>query len=65
MNNESKPLKTFARSEREELREHFTRRAREAPIPDPFDPLSMRSWDEYVQEMHELERQLSEAGEQL
>jgi len=60
---ESKPLKPFARSEREKLREHFARRAGEAPIPNPFDPVSLRVWDEYVQEMHELERQLREAGE--
>jgi hypothetical protein len=65
MNSESKPLKPFARSEREELREHFARRASEAPVPDPFDPESMRSWEEYVDEMHELERQLREAGETL
>ncbi|MBU3966160.1 MAG: helix-turn-helix domain-containing protein [Euryarchaeota archaeon] len=57
-NKESRPLKPFARSEREELREHFVKRAGEAPIPNPFDPESMRSWDEYVQEMHELERPL-------
>ena len=55
----------FAQTEREKIREHFARRAGEAPIPDPFDPESMRKWDEYVQEMHELERQLREAGEQL
>jgi len=56
---------TFAQTEREKIREHFTRRAGEAPIPDPFDPESLRVWDEYVAEMHELERQLTEAGDQL
>ncbi len=65
MSKESKPLKTFAQTEREKIREQFARRAGEAPIPDPFNPESMRSWDEYVQEMHELERQLQEAGETL
>ena len=56
---------TFAQTEREKIREHFTRRAGEVPIPAPFDPESLRVWDEYVAEMHELERQLQEAGEQL
>lgn len=65
MNRESKPLKPFARSEREKIREHFTRRASEAPIPNPFDAASLKIWDEYVQEMHELEQQLREAGDQL
>ena len=55
----------FAQTEREKIREHFARRAGEAPIPDPFDAESMRKWDEYVAEMHELERQLTEAGDQL
>ncbi len=55
----------FAQTEREKIREHFVKRASEAPVPDPFDPESMRKWDEYVAEMHELERQLQEAGEQL
>ncbi len=65
MCNESKPLKPFARSEREKLREHFVKRAGEAPVHDPLDPASMQLWDEYVQEMHELERELREAGEML
>jgi hypothetical protein len=65
MNKESKPLKTFARSEREKIREQFVRRAGEAPIPSPFDPESMRKWEDYVDEMRELELQLREAGEQL
>ncbi len=55
----------FAQTEREKIREHFVKRASEAPVPDPFDPESMRLWDEYVQEMHELELQLREAGEPL
>ncbi len=58
-------LKTFARSEREKLREHFTRRASEAPVVDIFDAVSIREWDEYVLEMHELERQLRDAGDLL
>ena len=65
MNKESKPLKPFAQTEREKIREQFIRRAGKAPIPNPFDPESVRKWDEYVQEMHELETQLREAGEQL
>jgi hypothetical protein len=56
---------TFAQTEREKIREHFARRASEAPIPNPFDAASLKVWDEYVQEMHELERQLQEAGDQL
>ncbi len=55
----------FAQTEREKIREHFAMRAGEAPIPNPFDPESLRVWDEYVAEMHELERQLREAGDQL
>ncbi|MBU4138696.1 MAG: hypothetical protein KJ729_01935 [Euryarchaeota archaeon] len=65
MSTESKPLKTFARSEREKIREQFVKRAGEAPIPNPFDPESLRVWDEYVQEMHDLEQQLRDAGDQL
>ena len=65
MSIEPKPKITFAQTEREKIREHFTRRASEAPIPNPFDAESMRKWDEYVAEMHELERQLREAGEHL
>ena len=65
MSIEPEPKIPFARTEREKIREHFARRAGEAPVPDPFDPESMRKWDDYVQEMHELERQLREAGEQL
>jgi hypothetical protein len=58
-------LKTFAQSEREKLREHFTRRASEPPIVNPFDPESMRTWDQYVMEMRDLENQLREAGDLL
>ena len=58
-------IKAFAQTEREKIRELFVRRAGEAPVPSPFDPESMKKWDEYVQEMHELEAQLREAGEQL
>jgi len=65
MSIESKPKITFAQTEREKIREHFARRAGEAPVPDPFDATSLKVWDEYVQEMHELERQLTEAGDQL
>ena len=65
MSIEPNPKIPFARTEREKIREHFVKRAGEAPVPDPFDPESMRKWDEYVREMHELERQLQEAGESL
>lgn len=65
MSIEPKPKITFAQTEREKIREHFVKRASEAPVPNPFDQESMRKWDEYVQEMHELERQLTEAGDQL
>jgi hypothetical protein len=65
MSIEPKPKITFAQTERERIREHFARRAGEAPLFNPFDPESIRKWDEYVAEMHELERQLMEAGEQL
>lgn len=58
-------IKAFAQTEREKIRELFVKRAGEAPVPNPFDPESMKKWDEYVQEMHELEAQLREAGEQL
>ena len=65
MSIEPKSKITFAQTEREKIREHFARRASEAPIPDPFDAASLKVWDEYVQEMHELEQQLREAGDQL
>ncbi len=65
MNKESKPLKPFAQTEREKIREQFVRCAGEAPIPNPFDAESMRKWEDYVDEMRELELQLREAGEQL
>lgn len=57
-------LKPFA-SEREQLRELYTLRASQAPIPNPFDPMSLRIWSEYVDEMRELELQLREAGDHL
>lgn len=65
MNRESNPLKPFARSEREQIREHFAKRASEAPVPDPSDPMSMRQWLDYVDEMREIENQLREAGDSL
>jgi hypothetical protein len=65
MNIESKPLKTFALSEREKIREHFIKRTREAPIVSPLDPSSMEAWWDYVDEMRDIEQQLREAGEPL
>ncbi|KCZ73632.1 hypothetical protein ANME2D_00704 [Candidatus Methanoperedens nitroreducens] len=66
MDIESNRIKPFAQSsEREQIREHFIKRAREAPIPDPFDPASMLKWGEYVDEMRELEQMLRNAGEKL
>jgi len=65
MNTESKPLKPFARSEREQIREHFIKRAREAPLVSPLDPSSMEAWWDYVDEMREIEQQLKNAGEHL
>jgi hypothetical protein len=65
MKKESKPLKPFARTEREELRDHFAKRAGEAPIPTPSDPESMLRWLDYVDEMREIENQLKEAGDSL
>lgn len=59
-------IKTFAQANaqtnREKLREHFKRRA----SSPPYDALPWSSaWIEYVEEMRELERQLTEAGERL
>jgi hypothetical protein len=51
MSKESKQLKTFAQTEREKIRDHFAKRAGEASIPNPLDPESMRTWDEYVKEV--------------
>jgi len=65
MSNELKPIKPFAQTEREQIREHFIKRAREAPLPNPFDAESLRIWDEYVVEMREIEMQLNEAGDIL
>ncbi len=57
--------KSLARTEREQIRELFQKRASEAPIPSPFDAASLKEWDEYVQEMRELEQRLRDAGEEL
>jgi hypothetical protein len=38
---------TFAQTEREKIREHFIKRAREAPIVSPLDPSSMEAWWDY------------------
>jgi hypothetical protein len=65
MDKDSSPNKPFVRSEHEQLREHFIKRAGEAPIPNPSDPVSMTVWEDYVDEMRELERQLREAGDYL
>ena len=51
MTKESKPLKTFARSDQGKIREHFIKRAREAPLVNPLDPSSMEAWWDYVDEM--------------
>lgn len=58
MNTELKPLKPFVQSERESIRTIFARRASEAPIPDPFNAASMQEWEEYVEEMRNLESQM-------
>jgi len=60
-----KPKKSFAQSEREKIREHFIKRAREAPLVSPLDPLSMEAWWDYVDEMREIEQQLKDIGEHL
>ncbi len=65
MSKESKPLKPFAKTEREELRDRFSRRAGEAPILNPFDAESMREWEQYCEEMRNLETQLRAAGVSL
>jgi len=65
MSIEPKSKITFAQTEREKIREHFVKRASEAPIVSPLDPLSMEAWWDYVDEMREIERQLQEAGESL
>jgi hypothetical protein len=65
MNRESKPLKSCARSEREELRAYVAKRAGEAPIYNLLDPESMLQWLDYVDEMREIENQLKEAGDSL
>ena len=65
MSIEPKPKITFAQTEREKIREHFIKRAREAPIVSPLDPSSMEAWWDYVDEMREIEQQLKDAGEHL
>ncbi len=65
MKNESNANKTFARTEREKLRELFTARASSAPIPDPFDAKSIQEWEEYCKEMRGMEATLRDAGEVL
>lgn len=53
---------TRTRTEREQVRQLFIERARDPP----WDALPWSSaWEEYVEEMHELERQLRGAGEDL
>lgn len=57
---------TFAPiTEREKIREHFIKRAREAPLVSPLDPSSMEAWWDYVDEMREIEQQLKDSGEHL
>lgn len=64
MSKELKPLKSFAPiTEREQIREHFTQRARDAPAVNPLDPGTMESWWDYVDEMREIEQQLRETGD--
>ncbi len=65
LENNPKEHKTFARTEREQLREYFAKRASQAPIPDPLDATSLIEWEEYITEMHELEVQLRNAWEEL
>lgn len=62
MSNESKPLKPFAQTEREKIRERFKARASNPPVN--AQPWS-REWAEYVREMQDLEQQLRMAGEVL
>lgn len=64
MNNNPNVKKTFAPiSEREKTRQHFVKRAAEAPIPDPFSAESMETWWDYVEEMREIEMQLQKEGD--
>ncbi len=65
MENSTERNKTFAHSEREQIRDFFKERASHPPIPNPFDAVSMRRWEEYCAEMRELEAQLKAAGEML
>ncbi len=55
-------IKTFVQMEREKLMEHFKLRASNPP----YDALPWSdAWVEYVEEMREIEQQLTEAGERL
>ncbi len=65
MRNSTKRNKAFAESEREQLRELFKVKTSNPPIPNPFDAVSMRKWDEYCEEMREIEEQLKAVGELL
>ncbi len=65
MENSTERNKTFAETEREQLRELFKTKASNPPIPNPFDADSLRKWDEYCREMRDLEAALREAGEGL
>jgi hypothetical protein len=65
MSIEPKSKITFAQTEREKIWEHFIKRAREAPLVSPLDPLSMEAWWDYVDEMRDIEQQLKDAGETL
>ncbi len=62
MVNNSDKDKPFAETERERLRELLKQRGRDPP----WEALPWSSeWEEYVDEMREIERQLREAGEDL
>ncbi len=64
MENNTQRNKTFAKSEREQLRELFKERAANPPIPKTifgYDP----EWEAYVEEMRGLEAALRAAGEVL
>lgn len=65
MENSRDRNKTFAKSEREQIRELFKKKASNPPIPNPFDADSLRKWDEYCKEMQGLEAALRECGEGL
>jgi hypothetical protein len=65
MENSRERNKTFAKSEREQIRELFKEKASNPPIPNPFDADSLKKWDEYCKEMQGLEAALRECGEGL